>query len=179
VEASDDELLSAMALGDNAAFAKLVARYNRRILALVLRIVGARDVAEDIVQETFTRAWVNAPSWQQGRSGRPSYGAWLSRVAMHLAIDQIRRVRPVDLSEIEEPVDLGLLADAALIERERIARVRTAISKLPERQRLAVSLTYDAELSNAEGARVMETSVGAFELLLVRARRGRRAGLSY
>lgn len=178
VKASDDELLSRTALGDSAAFAELVARYNKRILALALRIVGARDVAEDIVQETFTRAWVNAPLWQPRNRDRPSYSAWLSRIAMNLAIDQTRKIRLIDLGEAEEPKDLVPLPDAALIDRERYLRVRAAIANLPERQRLAVSLTYDAELSNAEAARVMETSVGAFELLLVRARRALRAALS-
>jgi RNA polymerase sigma-70 factor (ECF subfamily) len=178
VKASDDELLSRTALGDSGAFAELVARYNKRILALALRIVGARDVAEDIVQETFTRAWINAPLWQPRNRDRPSYSAWLSRIAMNLAIDQTRKIRLVDLGEAEEPKDLVPLPDAALIDRERNLRVRAAIANLPERQRLAVSLTYDAELSNAEAARVMETSVGAFELLLVRARRALRTALS-
>lgn len=178
VKASDDELLSRTALGDSGAFAELVARYNKRILALALRIVGARDVAEDIVQETFTRAWINAPLWQPRNRDRPSYSAWLSRIAMNLAIDQTRKIHLIDLGEAEEPKDLVPLPDAALIDRERYLHVRAAIANLPERQRLAVSLTYDAELSNAEAARVMETSVGAFELLLVRARRALRAALS-
>ena len=56
--------------------------------------------------------------------------------------------------------------------------MRDAVTALPERQRIAISLTYDAELSNAEGAAAMDTSVGAFELLLVRARRALRMALT-
>lgn len=155
----------------------LVARHRKRILALALRIVGARD-ADDIVQETFTRAWINAPTWRRTANHRASYAAWLSRVAVNLAIDQTRRHGAVALSEIDEPRDRALLADAVLVNRERETRIRIAISHLPERQRIAIGLTYDAELSNAEGAMGMGISTGAFELLLVRARRALRAALN-
>ena len=64
-----------------------------------------------------------------------------------------------------------------MIAEERLARLRAAIKALPERQRLALALTYDAELSNAEGAAAMAVSVGAFELLLVRARKALRLAM--
>jgi RNA polymerase sigma-70 factor (ECF subfamily) len=177
VEASDDDLVSRVARGDKAAFAMLVARHKKRVFALALRIVGTRD-ADDIVQETFTRAWVKAPAWRKVADDHASYAAWLARVAMNLAIDQTRRAATAALSEIEEPRDPALLPDAVLLDRERAARIRSAISALPNRQRIAVALTYDAELSNAKGAAVMGISTGAFELLLVRARRTLRAALN-
>ena len=177
-EASDDDLIGLTAKGDKAAFARLVARHRTRLLALVTRSLGNRAVAEDIVQDVFTRAWINAPSWQARQTGRASYAAWLSRVAVNLAIDQTRKARPVSLDGIEEPEDPSPPPEAVLIARQRAARIREAIAALPERQRTALSLTYDAELSNADGAATMETSVGAFELLLVRARRTLRLALS-
>lgn len=177
-EASDDELIRLTAKGDRAAFTRLVARHRTRLLALITRTLGNRAAAEDIVQDVFTRAWVKAPSWQAREPGRPSYAAWLSRVAINLAIDQTRKARSVALDGIDEPADPSLSADAAMIAGERAARVRAAIAELPERQRIALSLTYDAELSNAEGAAAMDTSVGAFELLLVRARRALRVALT-
>ena len=176
-EASDEELVARTAKGDKAAFACLVAKHRTRLLALIARTAGNRAAAEDIVQDVFTRAWVNAPDWQARDNGRASYAAWLSRVATNLVIDQSRKVRPVALDGIAEPVDAAMLPEAAIIARENAERVRAAIAALPERQRRALSLTYDAELSNAEGAVAMETSVGAFELLLVRARRTLRLSL--
>ena len=176
-EASDEELVARTAKGDKMAFTQLVAKHRNRLLALITRTSGNRAVAEDIVQDVFTRAWVNAPSWQARDNGRASYAAWLSRVATNLVIDQSRKVRPVALDGVEEPVDPALLPEAAIIAREKAARIRSAIAALPDRQRQALSLTYDAELSNADGAAAMETSVGAFELLLVRARRALRLSL--
>lgn len=176
-EASDDELVERSAQGDRAAFTRIVARHQPRLLALMARTMGNRSAAEDIVQDVFTRAWVNAPRWQNRGSGRASYAAWLSRVAVNLAIDQSRRAKAVALDGIAEPEDPAPLPEAALMAGQRATRIRVAIANLPERQRLALSLTYDAELSNADGAAAMETSVGAFELLLVRARQALRRSL--
>lgn len=177
-EATDDELVGLVARGDKAAFARLVTRHQSRLVSLVARSLGSRAAAEDVVQEVFTRAWVKAPLWQVREPSRASYAAWLSRVAVNLSIDQVRRVRPTTLDDVAEPVDPALPADAAIIARERAARVKAAIAALPERQRMAIGLTYDAELSNADGAAAMGVSVGAFELLLVRARRTLRHSLS-
>ena len=174
---SDDELVRLTAKGDTAAFTQIVARHRTRLLALTTRALGDRSAAEDVVQEVFTRAWINAPNWQARGLERASYAAWLSRVAVNLVIDQSRRARPVVLDEVPEPADTRPLADADLLSRERSARIRAAIAALPARQQMALALTYESGLSNAESAAAMDTSIGAFELLLVRARRALRASL--
>ena len=149
-----------------------------------MRSMGSRAAAEDVVQEVLTRAWVKAPDWQsrhvEGRSGGggASYAAWLSRVAMNLCIDAARKPRTTTLDAAPDAPDPSANADEILLARERAARVRAAVARLPERQRRAISLSYDGELSNADGAAAMETSVGAYELLLVRARRALRLSLS-
>lgn len=177
-EPSDHDLVLRSAKGDKVAFAQLVGRHRNRLVALVSRSLASRAAAEDIVQEVFIRAWTNAPSWQSRDGGRASYAAWLSRVAVNLAIDQTRKVRPIALDAVAEPPDPAAQPDDVMVAAERAERIRRAISELPERQRIALSLTYDAELSNADGAQAMEISVGAFELLLVRARRALRLSLS-
>jgi RNA polymerase sigma-70 factor (ECF subfamily) len=177
-EASDDELVARAGRGDKAAFARLVGRHQARLLKLMTRSTGSRAAAEDIVQEVFIKAWVQAPRWQSRSAHGASYAAWLSRVAINLAIDQGRRTRPTTSDEPLEAVeDQAPLPDHALISMQRAAQLRAAMNALPQRQRLALSLTYDAELSNAEGAAAMDTTVGAFELLLVRARRTLREAL--
>ena len=145
-------------------------------MALTARIVGPGE-AEDIVQETFTRAWIAAPAWKPTGADRPSYAAWLSRVAVNLAIDRTRRPRPIASDTVPDVPDATPNAEAAMLRDERIALLNVAIARLPSRQRVALSLTYDAELTNAEAASAMETSVGAFELLLVRARRALRTAM--
>ena len=177
-EATDDDLVAAAGRGDALAFSQLVARHAPRLIALAARVLGERAAAEDVVQEVFVRAWTHAPIWRRAGTERASYAAWLARVGVNLAIDQRRRRRPTaPLEAVAEPPDPGIAPDAALVDRERLAGLRAAIAALPERQRAAIALAYDAELSNAAAATAMEISVGAYELLLVRARRTLRATL--
>jgi RNA polymerase sigma-70 factor (ECF subfamily) len=177
MEDGDDELIVRVARGDGAAFARLVGRYRTRLIAMTTRIAGNRAVAEEIVQEAFTRAWINAPRWKPQGGGRANFGAWLARVATNLAIDHTRRARSVPLEEAAEPIDPTLSADQGLIAAEDRRKLAQALANLPPRQRAAIALTYDQGLSNAASAEVMETSVGAFELLLVRARRALREAM--
>ena len=177
-EATDDQLVDAAGRGDRAAFNRLVARHAPRLLALVARVLGTRAAADDVVQEVFIRAWTHAPLWRPSGTGRASYAAWLARIGVNLAIDQRRKRRPVaPLEAIAEPADPGASPDDVLLARERAALLRAAIAALPERQRVAIGLAYDAELSNLDAAAAMSTSLGAYELLLVRARRALRAAL--
>ena len=174
MEDDDDELLARVARGDGVAFSRLVERHRKRLIAMTTRIVGNYAVAEEVVQEVFTRAWINAPKWRPLGSGKPAFGAWLARVATNLSIDQTRRTKPLPLHEVAEPADSGLQADEQLAAAQDRIRLEAALEALPARQRAAIALTYDQDLSNAESAAAMEISVGAFELLLVRARRALR-----
>ena len=147
-------------------------------MALAVRIVGNRAVAEEIVQEAFTRAWTQAPKWQQKGETARAFAAWLSRVTTNLAIDQVRKPKISAIEDAPEPEDPAIDAVDRLIAREKLSRLHAALARLPPRQRAAIALTYDQGLSNIEGAAALETSVGAFELLLVRARRALRIAMT-
>jgi RNA polymerase sigma-70 factor (ECF subfamily) len=175
---TDDALVLQVARGDRLAFARLVERHGTRLMALAVRITGNRAVAEEIVQETFTRAWTHAPGWQQKGEPARAFSGWLSRVATNLAIDQLRKPRSLPIEDAPEPMDPAADAMEALIARQKLARLQAALVTLPPRQRAAIALTYDQGLSNIEGAAALETSVGAFELLLVRARRALRIAMT-
>ena len=177
MEDGDDELIALVARGDGAAFSRLVGRHRARLTGMTTRIVGNRAIAEEIVQEAFTRAWINAPKWRPQGRGRSSFAGWLARVAANLAIDHTRRARSVPLEDAPEPVDTTMAADEELIAAEERRKLEAALVQLPPRQRAAIALTYDQGLTNAQSAEAMEISVGAFELLLVRARRALRQAM--
>jgi RNA polymerase sigma-70 factor (ECF subfamily) len=178
IEPSDDDLAGQAARGDRTAFTEIAGRYRRRLTLMAARIAG-RAAAEDVVQETLTRAWIHAPSWKNTRGDPHSYAGWLFRVAMNLATDQLRRGRfAVDIGCAGDMPDPAADAETILIWRERKARLEKAMAQLPQRQRMAISLTYDAGISNNKAADVMGVSAGAFELLLVRARRTLRLAVS-
>lgn len=174
---TDDELVARVAQGDRRAFGVLVERRSGQLMALAYRITADRAAAEDVVQETFVRAWTKAPAWAADPR-RAAYATWLGRVAVNLAIDHKRKVAPLPLSVVGDPPDPSPGAEAGLQADERRALVRAAVAELPQRQRAALSLTYDLGLSNVEAAKALSTSVGALELLLVRARKSLRLALA-
>ncbi len=167
--ASDEDLMRAVAEGDERAFARLVRRHLPVVRRIAWRMLGDA-AADDVAQEVFLRLWRRPDMFDPAR-GR--FSTWLHRVAANASIDAVRRRREEQLGEgeAERLVDHAPTPERALLAQERAARVRAAISRLPERQRLALTLSHDAGHGNAEIAAVMDTSVEAVESLLARARR--------
>ncbi len=171
----DDEMLVAAAgRGDEQAFNRLVQRHAPRLHAVVRRHIGSSDDADEIVQDAFWKAWKASSRWQPGGA---RFSTWLYRVAVNRSIDHLRatrRRREVTVDEVPDALDASAGADAAADQRQILGLMRQAIDQLPDRQRLAVLLSTGEEKSNAEIALIMESSEGAVEQLLVRARRSLR-----
>ena len=172
-EESDESLMLRIARGDERAFRVLAPRYAVRAASLARRVSGRPADAEDIVQEALLRVWINAPRWRP----EAAFRTWFYRIVFNLALNRKRRAPFSPLEAAGDPVDPALRADAALLRAEQGRRIAAAIAALPARQRSAIALTYDEELSNAEAAQVLGASVTALETLLVRARRSLRAKL--
>jgi RNA polymerase sigma-70 factor, ECF subfamily len=129
-------------------------------------MLGPAD-AEDVVQESFTRLWVNAKGWTPTGGG---LGGWLRRVATNLCLDRLRRPRTLGDEALAGHADAAPLADAALDAARRQAAVADAVRALPDRQRAAIVLTYYEGVPNAEAAAILGLGIKAVESLLVRAR---------
>jgi len=170
----DEALLRRIGDGDEAAVRALVARKLPRLLALANRMLGDAAEAEDVAQETFVRVWRHARAW---RLGRAKFDTWLFRVALNLCYDRLRKRREAPMAEPPERIDPAANADETMVSAERASRVARAVAALPPRQRDAIVLQYDRELSNIEAAAVMGLSVEALESLLARARRTLRTEL--
>lgn len=171
----DEALLARVADGDPAAVRALVARKLPRIMALGQRMLGDVAEAEDVAQESFVRAWKQAPSW---RTGQARFDTWLHRVALNLCYDRLRRRREVAVAELPEQVDPGPCPDRGLQAMDTGRRVSAAMAALPDRQREALALCHYQELSNIEAAAVMGVSIEALESLLARGRRSLRVALA-
>ena len=140
------------------------------------RMLGERSAAEDAAQETFLRLWKHAARW---RNEGAKFETWLYRVAMNICLDRLRKSgREAPEEAAPEQIDHEPRADAKMIEADRRRIIEDALARLPERQRLAITLCHYQELSNIEAASVMEVSVEAVESLLSRARRALRKTLS-
>lgn len=173
---SDEALVRRAGLGDKAAAAQLVERHTRMIYASSYRMLGSAAAAEDAVQETFLRLWRHAGKWKpQGAK----FETWLYRIAMNYCLDQLRKTkREAPEEAAPERADSGDRQDQKIFAAERRFAIDEALEKLPERQKLAITLCHYQEMSNIEAAKIMDVSVEALESLLARGRRSLRTSLS-
>lgn len=123
--------------------------------------------AEDIAQEALLRLWRHADRWVDGG---PGIAAWLSRVAMNLCLDRLRKARRHSDGDVPERADETPLADATIESDEVKQAVIDCIGDLPERQRASIILTYYEAMSNQMAADNLEMNIKAFESMLYRAR---------
>jgi len=155
---SDESLLAGLAAGDRSAAAAFVRRFQGRVYGLALTIVGDPQVAEDIAQETFVRAWRHAAAYD-ARRGRVS--TWLLAIARNYAIDvtRLRGWTVVDPDVIVAELTRGGHepdpAEGAL--PDEAERLRAALAALPEEHRRALVLAAcfgrtAQEISELEGA---------------------------
>jgi RNA polymerase sigma-70 factor (ECF subfamily) len=155
--------------GDATAFEHVVARHMPMLHALAWRMLGDPIEAEDVVQESLVKLWVNAKGWQPSGGG---LGAWLRRIATNACLDRLRKPKALSDDALPERADESPLADALIDADRRRTAVQAAILALPDRQRAAIILTYHEGVSNAEAASILGIGLKALESLLVRARQG-------
>ncbi len=166
--ADEADLVAKVGTGDAVAFRVLTERHLGCVLAVARRMLADKAEADDVAQECFLRLWRSAATLEIGSVGvRP----WLRRVVSNLCLDRVRvqgRVTTVDeLPEVPEPAkQLEGIED-----RETQERVGAALRKLPERQRLALTLFHFEGMSQIEVGQAMGISDEAVESLLGRARR--------
>jgi len=155
--------------GDRHAFEILIERYQRRILAVARRLTRIREDAEDIVQQSFHKAFVHLHKFE----GKASFGTWLTRIAINEALMLLRRGRGLrevsidDLGGNEETAlrlempDSRVGPDGLFLQGERNRTLSAAINKLTPGIRKAIELRELGELSTKEAARVMGLSAEA------------------
>ena len=165
MDPSDARLMAATAGGDHDAFAQLVKRHQKRVWHLAYRSLGDAREAEDVSQDAFLRVFRAAARY------RPSarFTTYLHSIVTRLCIDRTRKRRPLLSDHIDEiPTTDSPVATLERAERKR--RVQQAILELPVKQRLAVVMRYEQDMSHREIAQAMQTTPKSIERLLARAR---------
>ncbi|MGI9387516.1 MAG: RNA polymerase sigma factor [Methyloligellaceae bacterium] len=160
-------LVGRAAAGDERAFAALVEAHLGPVLSVGRKMLGDDSEAEDVAQETFHRLWKNAGRFDHERA---RLSTWLYRIAANLCID---RLRGRTVEPLEDVPETGANPEQVrnVHERQLSARMDAALQRLPDRQRLALTLFHYQEFSMKEAAEIMDVSIEAFESLLARARR--------
>ncbi|MFI9822027.1 RNA polymerase sigma factor [Streptomyces sp. NPDC052013] len=99
--ATPDRVLAVRASeGDDDAFAVLVRRHSRPLLALARHLLGSQADAEDVVQDAFLSAWRRLPEFRHSAS----FGTWMYRIVTNRCLNTLRRPRAVPLDKVPEPV---------------------------------------------------------------------------
>ena len=145
-EASDEELLRRFNEGDATAFEVLVRRYQKPLLNFILRSVGDRNTAEELLQDAFLRVVTKSTDFQ----GNSKFSTWLYTIARNLCIDTGRKMvfrrhrsldAPLRSGEAESATLLDRVAgdepaaDRAVIGQDLQERIALAVEELPEEQR--------------------------------------------
>lgn len=168
--APDESFLLARARqGDAAAFEEVVRRYQRRVYAVALRIVRTHDVADDVAQEAFVRAWRSLDRFELGRP----FGPWVCRIAGNLALNHVRSPRAREEGLPEGHAEVAASGQGpleAVLDDEARRVLEVAIAGLPAEQRAVFVLRAIEELSYDEIARALELSPGTVMSRLFRAR---------
>ena len=179
--ATDETLVALYAQGNNEAFDILLNRYKDRLYAYIYYTVRNEELAEDIFQETFTKAIVTIQQGRYNENGK--FPAWLTRIAHNLIIDCFRQEKQENLVSCDEE-ERNLLnnirlsegtVESEIVNHQILSDVRRLIKHLPDEQREVVHMRFYQDLSFKEIAEQtgvsINTSLGRMRYAILNLRR--------
>ena len=179
--AADETLVALYAQGNNEAFDILLNRYKDRLYAYIYYTVRNEELAEDIFQETFTKAIVTIQQGRYNENGK--FPAWLTRIAHNLIIDCFRQEKQENLVSCDEG-ERNLLnnirlsegtVEAEIVNHQILSDVRRLMKHLPDEQREVVHMRFYQDLSFKEIAEMtgvsINTSLGRMRYAILNLRR--------
>jgi len=175
--ASDKKLVERVQKGDKGAFDLLVLKYQHKIVNLIMRYVRDPELALDIAQEAFIKAYRALPRFR----GDSAFYTWMYRIAVNTAKNHLaaQRRRPMDVElDLQDPEQYDLHAklketdtpEGVALSNELQETVERAIAALPEDLRTAIILRELEGMSYEEIAETMECPVGTVRSRIFRAR---------
>jgi RNA polymerase sigma-70 factor (ECF subfamily) len=176
--ASDAAIMLRVAAGDEDSFNYLAGKYHRPMIHFLFRMVRNQAVAEELAQEVFLRVYRSRESYR----AEAKFTTWLYRIATNLAVNHARDTRHERSAQtlyLDQPdEESGTTPDLAddepsaeqqLLQKERMAAIKTHVMALPERQRMAVVMHKYQGMDYREIGDVLKLSESATKSLLFRA----------
>lgn len=144
------------------AFAELVSQYSEPLYWKIRRLVLTHDNADDVLQNTFMKAWLNIEGFQ----GNSKLSTWLYRIAVNESLDFLRKQRncmAVEIDDDAQGVASQLMADEYFDGDQAQAFLQQAVSRLPDVQRVVFNMRYYDEMKYSEMSKILGTSEGALK----------------
>ena len=172
---SDAEVVDRVKAGETALFEVLMRRYNQRLYRVARSILGNDGEAEDVMQESYVRAYAHLDQF----AGRSSFSTWLTKIAVYEALARARRSDRLDTIEaLQERDDQEMVAVASknrdperqMFDKEVKTLLETAIDRLPHDYRLVFALREIEEMDTAATAECLGVSEEVVKTRLHRAR---------
>ena len=175
----DQELISEILSGNKNLYRHLVEKYQDRVFRVCMGFVHNKEDADDLTQQVFINTYLSLENFE----GKSEFSTWLHRISINACLNHVRKndkrhlfrhldtlTRKDKQNEVLTDTEISHGADQQLIDKQHAKQVQNAIGKLPEKQRTAFILSKYDDLPQQEIARIMNTSVGAIEQLLQRAK---------
>ncbi len=174
----EGSLVAAAKAGDSAAFSELVNHYDRRVFRMAKQITQNDDDAEDVLQETFLKAYTHLDDFQ----GNSKFYTWVVRIAVNEALMKLRKRRSDRTVPLDDPIDTGedeVVREIAVWDqnpedtysREELATILDdAVQSLKPAYRTVFILRDIEEMSIEETAEALNLSISAVKSRLLRAR---------
>lgn len=160
---SDKELVSLLndPMTRREGFSAMVNQYSEQLYWKVRHIVMDHEDTNDILQNSFIKAWKGLDTFQ----GKSSVSTWLYRIAVNEALDFVRKQKLTESISTDEDLSVAnrLLADEYFDGDETQAQLQEAVAKLPEVQRVVFTMKYFDEMKYSEMSKVLHTSEGALK----------------
>ena len=139
----------------------IVDQYSQSLYWKIRSIVLTHDDADDVLQNTFLKAWKSLPTFQ----GKAKLSTWLYRIAINESLDFLRRQRAATLSSADADLSIAnrLMADDYFDGDKSQALLQEAIATLPDVQRMVFTLRYYDEMKYSDISEILGTSEGSLK----------------
>jgi len=173
-EVDDEKIIENFLAGDEQAFSVLVKKYIDNLYNFIMLFVGEKMAAEDVVQETFVKAWKNMKRFDKSKN----FKTWLFTIGKNTAIDFLKKKKAVpfsffekddDMSPFENVVDENELADQILARSESGNDFEKALVLIKEKYRIILELCYKEDMSLSEISETLEIPYNTIKSQHVRA----------
>ena len=173
---NETEFINQLKLANKEAFALLVHTFQKNVINICYRFLLNKEDAEDIAQEVFIEIYRAIHKFK----GESKLSTWIYRIAVSKSLDELKkRNRQKRISSIGEAIGLDQIAhwmrssdrpDKKIEENEQLSILMKTLNRLPENQRIALTLSKIEGTSNPEIAEIMKTTLTAVDSLIYRAK---------